>query len=86
MIAFGIAAIAASEYTKILAGLIAGSAIVRAWFNKEIKAGKALFARLESKTAADIANAEAHLYSIGVQVFDKVKTDAKAVEADVKKI
>jgi len=86
MIAFSIAAIVASEYTKISAGLIAGSAIVRAWFNKEIAAGKALLARIKATTEAEIAKAEVDLKKIGVEIVTEAKKVEAAVVADVKKI
>lgn len=91
MVAFGI--VAASGYTKALAGLIAGSAIVRAWFRKEILAGKILLEHIEAAAKADYERIVTEADAIGgtlvtevKKVETSVKADASKVEEDVKKI
>ena len=48
-----------SDYGKLVASFLAGSAVIRAWFAKEISAGKALLAHVEAKIKADAAKVEA---------------------------
>lgn len=60
MIAFlTVGAVLTSTWTKIVASFVAGSATVRAWFKKEIAAGKAELAKIDTAVVADVKKVEA---------------------------
>lgn len=75
MVIFSLAAVFGSAYTKAVASFIAGSAAVRAWFNKEIKASRVYFAEVGAKVAVDAKKVET-----------AVKSDASKIVTDIKKI
>lgn len=52
-------AVLTSTWTKVAASFVAGSATVRAWFTKEIAAGKTELAKIDIAVVADAKAVEA---------------------------
>jgi hypothetical protein len=54
MVIFSLTAVLTSEYAKLVASFIAGSAAVRLWFAKEIAKGKAELKKIETAVVNEI--------------------------------
>ena len=94
MIAFSLTSLVAyAGFLKIAGAVIGGAAATRAWFSKEIKAGKILLQHIEAAAKADYEKTVTEADAIGgtlitdaKKVETSVKSDASKIEADVKKI
>lgn len=65
--------IVTSEYAHVVSAVVATWALVKAWFYKEIKAGKLLLAHAEVVITNDAKKIEEHAVQIEKLVLSEIK-------------